>query len=64
MKETRQEARQPIVEVLRTYPKEVLLAMGARFAENGAFYIYSVFVLVYATQHVHMDPQHRAERRC
>ena len=24
---------------------EVLLAMGARFAENGAFYIYSVFVL-------------------
>jgi len=44
------EARQPIIEVLRTYPREVLLAMGARFAENGAFYIYSVFVLVYATQ--------------
>ena len=48
LKETRQQARQPIVEVLRTYPKEVLLAMGARFAENGAFYIYTVFVLVYA----------------
>ena len=30
---------------LRRYPKQVLLAMGARFAENGAFYIYSVFVL-------------------
>jgi metabolite-proton symporter len=44
------EARRPIVEVLRTHPKEVLLAMGARFAENGAFYIYTVFVLVYATQ--------------
>ena len=52
VKETAAEARQPIVEVLRTYPKEVLLAMGARFAENGAFYIYSVFVLIYATQHV------------
>jgi MHS family shikimate/dehydroshikimate transporter-like MFS transporter len=26
-------------------------------AENGAFYIYSVFVLVYATQHVQMDRQ-------
>jgi MFS transporter, MHS family, shikimate and dehydroshikimate transport protein len=29
--------------------------MGARLAENGAFYIYSVFALVYATQVVHMD---------
>ena len=48
------EARQPIVEVIRKYPKEVLLAMGARLAENGAFYIYTVFTLVYATQHVHI----------
>ncbi len=55
VKETRQEAQQPIIEVLRHYPKEVLLAMGARLAENGAFYLYTVFVLVYATQHVHMD---------
>jgi MFS transporter, MHS family, shikimate and dehydroshikimate transport protein len=55
MKETRQEARQPIVEVLRRYPREVLLAMGARLAENGAFYLYTVFSLVYATQHVRMD---------
>ena len=35
VKEARTEARRPIVEVLRTHPKEVLLAMGARFAENG-----------------------------
>jgi metabolite-proton symporter len=51
------ESRQPIIEVLRTYPKQVLLAMGARFAENGAFYIYSVFVLVYATQRVKLPQQ-------
>jgi metabolite-proton symporter len=57
VKESARESRQPIVEVLRTYPKQVLLAMGARFAENGAFYIYSVFVLTYATQHVKMDRQ-------
>jgi metabolite-proton symporter len=57
VKETATEVRQPIVEVLRMYPKEVLLAMGARFAENGAFYIYSVFVLVYATQQVKMPQQ-------
>src|SRR6185503_12381581 len=57
VKEQSAEARQPIVEVLRSYPKEVLLAMGARFAENGAFYIYSVFVLVYATQQVKIPQQ-------
>jgi metabolite-proton symporter len=55
VKETKQEARQPILEVLSKYPKQVLLAMGARLAENGAFYLYTVFVLVYAAQHVHMN---------
>ncbi len=54
IKETRSEVRQPIVEVLRRYPREVLLAIGARIAENGAFYIYSVFLLLYATQKVGM----------
>jgi MFS family permease len=55
VKETGQEARQPILEVISRYPKEVLLAMGGRLAENGAFYLYTVFVLVYAAQHVHMS---------
>jgi MHS family shikimate/dehydroshikimate transporter-like MFS transporter len=52
MKETGREARMPILVVLRQYPKQVLLAMGARVAENGSFYIYSVFSLTYATQYV------------
>src|SRR5207244_10071615 len=39
LKETKQEAHLPIVEVLKRYPREVLLAMGARLAENGAFYL-------------------------
>jgi metabolite-proton symporter len=43
-------ARMPILDVLREHPKSVLLAMGARIAENGAFYLYTVFVLTYATQ--------------
>jgi len=55
VKEQGAEARQPIIEVITRYPRQVLLAMGARFAENGAFYIYSVFVLVYATQHSGME---------
>jgi len=55
IKETQAVARQPILEVLQKYPKQVLQAAGARCAENGAFYIYSAFMLVYATQHAHVD---------
>jgi len=57
VKDRSAEARQPIIEVIRKYPKQVLLAMGARFAENGGFYIYSVFVLTYATQVVKFEQQ-------
>ncbi len=41
--------RVPLFEVIRRYPRNVLLAMGARFAENGCFYIFTVFVLTYGT---------------
>jgi len=57
LKETRSEAQQPIVTVLREHRREVLLAMGARLAENGAFYVYTVFSLVYATQKVGLPRQ-------
>jgi MFS transporter, MHS family, shikimate and dehydroshikimate transport protein len=50
-------SRRPALEVLTTHPREVLLAIGARLAENGAFYIYTVFVLVYGTQKVGIDRQ-------
>jgi len=40
----------PILDVIRHYPKNVLLAMGARFGENASYYVISVFVLTYATQ--------------
>jgi metabolite-proton symporter len=55
IKDTHSVARQPVLEVLRKYPKQVLQAAGMRCAENGAFYIYSAFMLVYATQHSHID---------
>jgi metabolite-proton symporter len=55
IKKSGTEVRQPIVEVIRRYPRQVVLAMGARLAENGAFYVYSVFVLLYATEKVGMD---------
>jgi MFS transporter, MHS family, shikimate and dehydroshikimate transport protein len=57
IKEQGAESRLPIAEVLRTHRREVLLAIGARLAENGAFYIYTVFLLVYGTQKVGMARQ-------
>jgi MFS transporter, MHS family, shikimate and dehydroshikimate transport protein len=47
VKETKTEAPRPIVDVVRKYPREVLVAMGMRVAENGCFYILTVFVLAY-----------------
>ncbi len=44
------QARLPILEVLREQPRPVLVAMGLRVAENGAFYVFSVFVLTYITE--------------
>jgi MFS transporter, MHS family, shikimate and dehydroshikimate transport protein len=50
VKETQTEAPMPILDVLRKYPREVLLAMGMRIAENGTFYILTVWVLVYGNE--------------
>jgi len=55
MKEANADSRPPILEVLQQYPRQVLIAMGARIAENGSFYVYTVFVYVYATQQANID---------
>jgi len=40
-------ATAPLVQVLRDHPRQVLVGMGMRFAQNVLFYIYTVFVLSY-----------------
>ncbi|MET0132767.1 MAG: MFS transporter [Kibdelosporangium sp.] len=40
----------PIVRVVREHWREVLVAMGARIAENGSYYIITGFLLVYLTE--------------
>ena len=45
----------PILAVLREHPRNVLLAMGARFAENAFFYIFTVLVLSYGSQQLGMS---------
>jgi metabolite-proton symporter len=53
-KSERPASKLPILEVLRTHPRSVLLAMGARFAENAFFSIFTVWVLSYATERLGM----------
>jgi MHS family shikimate/dehydroshikimate transporter-like MFS transporter len=45
----------PILEVFRNYRRSVLLAVGARFAENVCFYIFTVYILTYATDEDFLD---------
>jgi MHS family shikimate/dehydroshikimate transporter-like MFS transporter len=49
VKQTRSELRRPIIDAVRRHPRSILLAMGAKLADFGAFYLFTVFVLVYAT---------------
>jgi MFS transporter, MHS family, shikimate and dehydroshikimate transport protein len=50
VKDSGAEAPRPIVDVVRKYPRSVLVAMGMRIAENGTFYVLTVFVLAYGEE--------------
>ncbi|MGV9251939.1 MFS transporter [Streptomyces sp. NPDC003697] len=41
--------KMPLVAVLRHHWRDVLVAMGARMAENISYYVITAFILVYAT---------------
>jgi len=55
LQETAPERPAPLREVVRKHPRNILLAMGARFAENATFYIFSGFMLVYAVKHLELS---------
>ena len=50
IQESHTEAQMPVVDVFRSYPKNLFVAIGARVASDGGFYVFSVFVLDYATR--------------
>lgn len=50
--ETRAEKHLPILEVVRRYPREVLLAMGMRMAENISYYLFTIVVITYVTTYL------------
>jgi MFS family permease len=55
LRDARPAVKVPFFEVIRRYPRNTLLAMGARFAENGCFYIFTVFILTYATGQLNLE---------
>jgi metabolite-proton symporter len=42
----------PLVTVIKKYPREVLIAMGMRMAENVSYYIWTIVVITYLTTYL------------
>jgi MFS transporter, MHS family, shikimate and dehydroshikimate transport protein len=55
VQETKTESEKPIVEVVKTHRRDLLTAMGMRIAENGTFYVLTVFVLAYGEKTLKLD---------
>ncbi|WP_316151407.1 MFS transporter [Cupriavidus sp. BIC8F] len=47
LEESHAEARAPIMEVLRNYKKQLLIAFGARLGGDIAFYVFTLFLLYF-----------------
>ncbi|NQD64329.1 MHS family MFS transporter [Bacillus haikouensis] len=52
MKESKEEVKVPLFEVLKNYPRNVSIALGARLAETVSFNIFNVFVISYVSTHL------------
>ena len=48
--ETQTQLQSPVKEAIRTHPRQIAVVFGARIAENGVSYVWSVFSLTYATE--------------
>ncbi|MEW1657207.1 MULTISPECIES: MFS transporter [unclassified Streptomyces] len=47
----------PLLEVVRRHWRDILVAMGARMAENISYYVLTTFVLAYCVEHVGVGKQ-------
>ena len=46
-------AKVPVAEVIRRYPKQIVLSALLRMSEQAPFYIYTAFALAYIKEHLH-----------
>ncbi|HEY2521421.1 MAG TPA: MFS transporter [Streptosporangiaceae bacterium] len=51
--EKRTVAKVPVLDVLRRYPRQVVLSALLRMSEQAPFYIYTAFALTYIKDHLH-----------
>jgi len=54
VKDEKSAEKMPVLVAIRNHPKNLLLAGGMRFAENGLYYIITVFSLTYAVTALHL----------
>jgi len=54
-KQTGNIAKVPLIDTFRYHWKSVLIAVGAKVVETGPFYIFSTFVIAYATKYLGYD---------
>jgi MFS transporter, MHS family, shikimate and dehydroshikimate transport protein len=46
--------RSPVIDAVRKHPREFLVVLGARLAENGLGFLFPLFTLSYLTKNLHM----------
>ncbi|MFF9479706.1 MFS transporter [Streptomyces sp. NPDC014733] len=51
------EERAPMIDVVRHHWRDILVAMGARIAENISYYILTAFILAYCVGHLKLPEQ-------
>ncbi len=57
IKEEKREAKLPVIDVIVSNWREILLSAGARFVEQAPFYLFATFVLVYGVSHLALNRQ-------
>lgn len=55
VKKEGEELKIPFVEMLRTYPRNILLGMGARYVDGVFFNVFAVFSIVYLSRYVEIE---------
>jgi MFS family permease len=57
MKKENRLAKQPVLEVIKKHPKEIILTSCARLAEQAPFYVFTTWVIVYGVEQLKLDEQ-------
>ncbi|MEZ2389529.1 MFS transporter [bacterium RCC_150] len=55
IRKSKQVIKNPILEVIKRQPKQVLLSALVRTSEQAPFYLFITFVITYATKHLKLD---------